>query len=194
MVADDLAYLMDNVSSDTIANDVNINTGSYLEKTTGISFQTSSDINSTQVIYEQGGRDRGLNIYVHNGKLFFGGWNTPADESAWAGVARDARIGHVHLQVGDTRRAEAFFGEQIGLDLTCRYPGASFFSRDGYHHHIAANSWNSAGAAERPRTMAGLQQIALGLAPGPTRAVEIADSWGVRYQIAPRRASSVVTG
>lgn len=117
-----------------------------------------------------------------------------ADESAWAGVARDARIGHVHLQVGDTRRAEAFFGEQIGLDLTCRYPGASFFSRDGYHHHIAANSWNSAGAAERPRTMAGLQQIALGLAPGPTRAVEIADSWGVRYQIAPRRASSVVTG
>ena len=39
-----------------------------------------------QVIYEQGGRDRGLNLYVHAGRLYFGGWNRPADESAWSGT------------------------------------------------------------------------------------------------------------
>ncbi len=39
-----------------------------------------------QVIYEQGGVHRGLNIYLHDGQLYVGGWNTPTAESGWAGT------------------------------------------------------------------------------------------------------------
>ena len=36
-----------------------------------------------QTIYEQGGTVRGLNIYVHGGSLYVGGWNEPSGESNW---------------------------------------------------------------------------------------------------------------
>lgn len=54
------------------------------------------------------------------------------------------RIGHVHLSVADLGQAEQFFGGALGFSVTQRsYPGALFFGRDGYHHHIGANIWRS---------------------------------------------------
>lgn len=37
-----------------------------------------------------------------------------------------------------------------------RYPGASFFASGKYHHHVAANIWNSRGAPKREGNMTGL--------------------------------------
>jgi catechol 2,3-dioxygenase len=57
-------------------------------------------------------------------------------------------IGHVHLQVSDIPRAEAFYVDALGFDPTVRaYPSALFVSAGGYHHHVGLNTWNSAGAA-----------------------------------------------
>jgi len=37
-----------------------------------------------------------------------------------------------------------------------RYPGASFFATGKYHHHVAANIWNSRGAPKRQGNITGL--------------------------------------
>lgn len=84
-----------------------------------------------------------------------------AGTTRWQGYPAGGIIGHVHLQVGDTGAADAFFGGVLGFDLTARYPGASFFATGGYHHHLAANIWNSRGAGERDFPSTGLAEVAM---------------------------------
>ncbi|WP_434064243.1 VOC family protein [Pararhizobium gei] len=79
-----------------------------------------------------------------------------APKGGWDGMADGTAIGHVHLQVSDIPEADAFFRDVLGLDLMATYPGASFFASGKYHHHIAANIWNSRGAAKRQANMTGL--------------------------------------
>ncbi len=66
------------------------------------------------------------------------------------------RVGHIHLRVGDVARAEAFYADALGLDVTRRRTGATFISSNGYHHHIGANVWHSDGARPRNPNRAGL--------------------------------------
>jgi catechol-2,3-dioxygenase len=40
-----------------------------------------------------------------------------------------------------------FYYEILGLQLTSAIPTASFFAADGYHHHIATNTWLGTGIA-----------------------------------------------
>ncbi|OJJ20148.1 hypothetical protein BKI52_16890 [marine bacterium AO1-C] len=56
------------------SNDINGN-GPYDQRTTYIVFRTGSNVNTRQMIYEQGGNVRGLNIYIENGQLIMGGYN-----------------------------------------------------------------------------------------------------------------------
>lgn len=79
-----------------------------------------------------------------------------ASEDRWDGMAEGTAIGHLHLQVGDIPQADAFYRDVLGLKLMARYPGASFFATGGYHHHLAANIWNSRGATARADNMTGL--------------------------------------
>jgi catechol 2,3-dioxygenase len=83
------------------------------------------------------------------------------EEAAWAGMPEGGVVGHVHLQVGSTEAAELFYQGELGFDVTCRYPGASFFGSGGYHHQLAANTWNSAGAGLRTSDMTGLARVEL---------------------------------
>lgn len=39
-----------------------------------------------QVLYEEGGKVRGLNVYIDEDRLYVGGWNRPDEESGWAGT------------------------------------------------------------------------------------------------------------
>lgn len=82
-----------------------------------------------------------------------------ADAQPWQGAPEGLTIGHVHLQVGAISPAEEFYAGALGLDITHRYPGASFYSSGGYHHHIATNIWNSRGAAVRNELTTGLADI-----------------------------------
>ncbi|RWX76062.1 VOC family protein [Neorhizobium lilium] len=79
-----------------------------------------------------------------------------APQSRWGGMADGTALGHIHLQVGDIPQADAFYRDVLGLKIMARYPGASFFATGGYHHHIAANIWNSRGARAREDKMTGL--------------------------------------
>ncbi|MCG8698433.1 MAG: hypothetical protein MI922_10300, partial [Bacteroidales bacterium] len=59
-----------------IPDDGDINTASYSQKTISIAFRTGADVNTRQVIYEQGGGGNGINIYIEGGELYFSAWAT----------------------------------------------------------------------------------------------------------------------
>jgi catechol 2,3-dioxygenase len=85
------------------------------------------------------------------------------------------RIGHVHLQVGELREAEAFYSGMLGFDVTVRaYPGALFISAGGYHHHIGLNTWHSAGAPPPPPGSIGLRSFEVAL-PSATELERLLD-------------------
>ena len=71
-----------------------------------------------------------------------------------------AVVGHVHLQVGDIATARAFYVDVLGFTPTFEMSSALFVSAGGYHHHMAMNTWRSAGAARRPVTL-GLGQVTI---------------------------------
>ena len=56
------------------------NASSYSQKTIAFAFRTSSDITSDQVIYEQGGGVRGINIHIRSGVVYFNIWNFRNDD------------------------------------------------------------------------------------------------------------------
>lgn len=97
------------------------------------------------------------------------------DPTPWSGAPSGTTIGHVHLQVGDIATAEPLYVAGLGLDITRRMPQALFISADGYHHHLALNTWNSQGAGPRDPTRAGLATVTLRTdAPRPSAT----DPWG----------------
>jgi catechol 2,3-dioxygenase len=126
------------------------------------------------------------------------------DEKTLATVSQAAdRVGHVHLQVGDIPTARAFYIDALGFETTvASYPGALFASAGGYHHHIAMNTWNSAGAGPRAAAL-GLGDVAITV-PGRDdldalaarlrhhklpfaddgRAITASDPWGTQVTLA----------
>lgn len=79
----------------------------------------------------------------------------------WSRLPAGSCIGHVHLQVGALDPADSFYAGLLGLDVTCRYPGATFLSSGSYHHHLATNIWNSRGAPVRSQATTGLANVEL---------------------------------
>ena len=61
-----------------------LNRGVFPQKTISLWFKVDNT-DGTQMIYEQGGGGRGLNIYLDGDTLYAGGWNLPRRESHWTG-------------------------------------------------------------------------------------------------------------
>ena len=81
------------------------------------------------------------------------------EQTASDPVVGGARVGHVHLQVGDVETAREFYIGALGFEKTMEMPGSALFvSAGGYHHHMAMNVWNSRGAGKRANTL-GLGRI-----------------------------------
>ena len=91
-----------------------------------------------------------------------------AGPTAWDGVPEGTTVGHVHLQVGAIAPAEAFYEGVLGVPLTARYPGGSFFGSDRYHHHFGANIWNSRNAGPRTAPATGLADVGIDVADAAT--------------------------
>ena len=72
------------------------------------------------------------------------------------------QIGHVHLKVSDIEKAEAWYRDVLGFEVTTRYGSeASFMSAGGYHHHIGLNTWHSRGGSPPPVNTTGLYHVAI---------------------------------
>lgn len=151
----------------------------------GLRLHGASDHRVSEALYLADPDGNGIEIYAdrppaqwHDGDGHIAMTTEPLDlpalraasDTDWTGFPEDGIIGHVHLQVGDTARADSFYAGILGLDITARYPGASFYGSGGYHHQLASNIWNSRGAGPRPKGATGLAALDLIARDAATRA------------------------
>ena len=71
-----------------IKNSSDINIDKHGERTISLRFwaDQTNTVDQKQVLYEEGGSTRGLNIYLDEDKLYVGGWNRTSKESGWTGT------------------------------------------------------------------------------------------------------------
>ncbi len=186
----------------------------------------ASDHSVSEAIYLDDPEGNGIEVYSDrphdqwqwtNGVVTMGTYRLDVDSlvslargdgGRYQGAPAGLRVGHVHLRVGDIPRGRAFYRDTVGLDPTRERGGASFLSSGGYHHHVAINTWQSAGARARDPRQTGLDWFSLNVAePGAIDAqaarleaagasvrpldgggVEAADPWGTRLRLVPVRA------
>ena len=71
-------------------------------------------------------------------------------------------VGHTHLRVADVPRTVAFYGDVLGFPLMAQLRDmAAFHGAGGYHHHVGANIWESAGAQPAPPGAATLRHATI---------------------------------
>src|SRR6056297_643126 len=61
------------------SNDLNTSIQTTYEQTIVFAFRTSEDIISRQVIWEEGGAWRGINIFIYDGQIYLGAYDKQAD-------------------------------------------------------------------------------------------------------------------
>lgn len=172
--------------------------GRWLHHAVGsrLKLQGASDHDVSEALYLADPEGNGIEIYWDrpradwgwtDGTVRMGSYALDLNELAaaggggWTGAPDGTVVGHVHLQVGAIPEAEGFI-TGLGADITHRYPGGSFFSWGGYHHHIAANIWNSRGAGPRSMPATGLAEVELLADPG-IAPVTLDDPWGTRFAL-----------
>src|ERR671936_2816294 len=78
------------------------------------------------------------------------------------GMPAGTTMGHVHLKVAAIPETVEFYRDVLGFDLVVeRVPQAAFLSAGGYHHHLGANTWESAGASPPPQGSAALRHATI---------------------------------
>jgi catechol 2,3-dioxygenase len=71
-------------------------------------------------------------------------------------------VGHTHLRVADVPSTIAFYRDVIGFPLMAALRDmAAFHGAGGYHHHVGANVWESAGATPAPAGTATLRHATI---------------------------------
>jgi catechol 2,3-dioxygenase len=143
-----------------------------------IAIEGASDHLVSEALYLTDPEGNGIEIYADRAHENWK-WNGPSVEMAtlrldipglvasvrdgdagWQGAPENSVIGHVHLRVGDPDQAETWWHDQFGFDTVHKIKGsAAFLSSGGYHHHIGANCWQSAGAGRRDPSRAGLSWV-----------------------------------
>lgn len=162
----------------------------------GVRLTGASDHGVSEAIYLDDPEGNGIEVY----------WDRPADRwvrdgdrigmftrrldlnalsdaspGTWQGAPDGSTVGHVHMQVGDLDAADGFFAGTLGLHRTFDGPGGAWYGWNGYHHHLAGNTWNSRGAGPRPAGALGLAEVVLN-APDAAGAV-LDDPWGTRFRM-----------
>ena len=154
----------------------------------GVALVGLSDHFVSEAIYLSDPDDHGIEIYwdrprdVWEGKVadrmttlpldtrsLLGELDDPASEP-FEQLAAGTVIGHVHLRVADIAPTIAFYRDVLGFGLMAALgPQAAFLSAGGYHHHIGANTWESAGAQQAAAGSATLKQATIVLPDAAAR-------------------------
>lgn len=124
-----------------------------------------SDHGVSEAIYLADPDGNGLEIYRDRPRAQ---WPTSGEQVAMVTVPLDGRallreqptpppaaplaqatLGHLHLQVTALDAAKNFYVRELGMTVRQdSYTGAVFMAADGYHHHLAVNTWSH--PAQRP--------------------------------------------
>ncbi len=93
----------------------------------------------------------------------------------YGGMTAGTVMGHVHLKVAAIPETIAFYRDVLGFGLMAQLgTQATFLSAGGYHHHIGANVWESAGASPPPPDEAALRHFTIVL-PDQVERERVAD-------------------
>ena len=85
----------------------------------------------------------------------------PASE-LFDGLPDGTVMGHVHLKVASIPETVAFYRDALGFELMAQLgEQAAFLAAGGYHHHLGANTWESAGALPPPDGLAALRHATI---------------------------------
>ena len=85
----------------------------------------------------------------------------PASEP-FDGLPDGTVMGHVHFKVAHVPETIEFYRDVLGFDLMAALgPQAAFLGAGGYHHHVGANTWESAGAKPPPPGSAALRHATI---------------------------------
>jgi catechol 2,3-dioxygenase len=107
----------------------------------------------------------------------------------FAGLPPATVMGHVHLKVAAVADTVAFYRDVLGFGLMAQLgPYAAFLSAGGYHHHLGANTWESAGASAPPPGIAALRHATIVL-PDQTARDEVIERLGRSGQT-PRESAA----
>lgn len=71
-------------------------------------------------------------------------------------IAKDTRMGHIHLSVKDSQLASTFYQDVLELADKFTIPSASWIASGDYHHHLAVNEWGGKNLSKRDKDMPGL--------------------------------------
>lgn len=71
-------------------------------------------------------------------------------------IAKDTRMGHIHLSVKDSQLATAFYQDVLELADKFTISSASWIASGDYHHHLAVNEWGGKNLTKRNKDMSGL--------------------------------------
>jgi catechol 2,3-dioxygenase len=107
------------------------------------------------------------------------------DTTEWTAAPDGSMVGHIHLRVGNAAEAERWWNKELGFDTVMSYgDSAVFLSTGGYHHHVGANSWQSAGAKDREPDRTGLSFVEFRSKAAKQETVH-EDPWGNVVRIVP---------
>jgi catechol 2,3-dioxygenase len=82
--------------------------------------------------------------------------------AAFDGLPPGLVMGHIHLKVAEVDETIVFYRDALGFGLMAQLGRqAAFLSAGGYHHHIGANTWESAGAGPPPAGIAALRHATI---------------------------------
>jgi catechol 2,3-dioxygenase len=85
----------------------------------------------------------------------------PASE-LFDGLPAGTVMGHVHLKVANISETVSFYRDVLGFGLMAQLgASAAFLGAGGYHHHLGANTWESAGASAPPPGTAALRHATI---------------------------------
>ena len=105
------------------------------------------------------------------------------DATQWKGAPQGTVVGHVHLRVGEVSEAAKFITDELNMVQTFDLPSARWFGSGGYHHHLAANTWQSKGAGPRTAGATGLASVELLADPANLTPGRKVDPWGTEFTI-----------
>jgi len=128
-----------------------------------------SDHDVSEAIYLRDPDEHGIEIYADRPRELWEGevgtrlTTFPLDVDALLGELDDPAsepfdglpvgtvMGHVHFCVAGVPDTIAFYRDVLGFELTASLgEQAAFLAAGGYHHHVGANIWESAGAVPPP--------------------------------------------